>query len=118
MAFFEKPWFKRGRFNNFLKKNNIAVDDMRLMFKDFSENDLCKALLLAMDDFAEEIDIDWMALDVSDPAYDKKMAALQQKRKFKGWFKRLISDFVGLETSANDNGRGNIRKYIDGVKDE
>ena len=91
---------------------------MRLMFKDFSENDLFRALLLAMDDFAEEIDIDWMSLPVDDPAYEKKMAAFQQKRKFKGWFKRLINDFVGLETSAKSSGRGNIRKYIDGVKDE
>jgi len=111
MAFLKKSWFKRGRFKKFLQKENISADDMRQMWSDFTGTKEYEAMLLAMDDFAEETEVSWMELDVSDPHYAMKMAKLQERRKFKGWFKRLVHDFVSLDESADVSGRNNISKY-------
>ena len=116
LPFVQRAWYKNGRLEAYMKKENLNETDIRQNFKDFSTSPVCIQLLLAMDDFAEETDIEWMFLSASDPAYDKKMAALQQKRKFKTWFKALVADFVGLEKSSKDGRASSIRKYIDGVK--
>jgi len=110
MAFFEKAWYKRGRFKSFLDREGISQDDMRQNFHTFTGTKEYEAMLLAMDDFAEETEASWMELDVTDKAYALKMARLQERRKFKGWFKRLIHDFVELNESANVSGR-KMHKY-------